>query len=553
MAEQLEVDLIVKAISEGFSKVSEEMGGIKDSSEGAGEGVKKSGEEADKSSTSFHELESKLNLASRAYNQVASAIIGTLNEVAAYTEGIDTVSRTLGVSAEEASRLSNMFDDLRINQQEMTVGFRNAIDQGINPSIASLKNLSEQYLAITDPVERAQFAMDTFGARSGLAFQKILELGPETIDTMAGANEALVVDDAAVQSMKDYQASVNSLKDAAMGLKMVFVEAIGPGTTAFIQGSTALLNAIGAKLDASTALADAEKAGIITGEQYNEILWDLQRGAIGAGGVMAILTDATINYTNAEETRYTATYQSNQATQDAIDVTAEYADVQLDAVSGTEESGEALEEWAFQQEAARSSAELATQAAEEQAKAMQEDAKAAADAKKAHEDLTMSIIGTGSMSSPIASYIEDLKYLSAGGGAIAVQVEAVMQALTAHAITPDQAQAMLGELYVAAQAIEVEIGVTTEAEAVENIGETLGITDAQAALDGVQSQLDTITSTYFTEQFVMDLGIEMTPDAANTLAILNSFAENSTITVEVVVTGDSVTQITNSTGGTNYD
>src|SRR3990167_9265558 len=112
MAEQLEVDLIVKAISEGFSKVSEEMGGIKDSSEGAGEGVKKSGEEADKSSTSFHELESKLNLASRAYNQVASAIIGTLNEVAAYTEGIDTVSRTLGVSAEEASRLSNMFDDL---------------------------------------------------------------------------------------------------------------------------------------------------------------------------------------------------------------------------------------------------------------------------------------------------------------------------------------------------------------------------------------------------------------------------------------------------------
>ena len=51
----------------------------------------------------------------------------------------------------------------------------------------------------------------------------------------------------------------------------------------------------------------------------------------------------------------------------------------------------------------------------------------------------------------------------------------------------------------------------------------------------------------------MNLGIEMTPEAQTQLAMLHELSQTGTINVEVVITGDSVTQVTNSTGGTNYD
>jgi len=578
MAEQLEVDLIVKAIAEGFAQVAAQFASIGDAVESAGEDIEKANDEISdsydeirefvkrhneeagktpdvnkKSSNSFHELESKLNLASRAFNLVMGAISGVLNEVAALAETVDNLSRSWGVSAEEASRVYQMTDDLRISQAELEVGMRNLIDGGVQPTIENIKNLSSQYLAMEDPVQRAQFAMELFGARGGQVFQKLLELGPGVIDTMSEANEALVVDESAIQSMKDYQAAVDSLQDSLLAFKMIIAGELAPGATRLAEGTGALVNAIGNVHNAQDAWNAAADAGLVTQERARAVVLALSSGSTGYGTAMAELVDVVQQYNYAEEGRYTVQYNSTGATNDATEATQENADVLRDSISGTEESGEALEEWAFQQEAGRRAAELSAEATADHVAELREQAAAAEAARQANEQLADELIGAGSMASPIAAYIEDLKFLAAGGGEIMLQFEAIKEAFKKGTISLPEAQEMLSNLYVAAEAVEVEIGVTTEAEAVENIGETLGVADAQGALDAVQSQLDTITSTYFTEQFVMDLGIEMTPDAQTQLAILHELAQTGTINVNVVVTGDSVTQVNNSNGGTNYD
>ena len=553
MAEQIAVEMIVEAIAQGFAQVTAEMSDVGTSAETTGEQLEESGEKAAESGENFHELESQLNLVKRAAGAVVDTIIKTLDEVAALAETVDNLSRSWGVSAEEASRVYQMANDLRISQGELEIGMRNLIDNGIQPSIASLKDLSNQYLAIEDPVARGQFAMEMFGQRGGQVFQKLLELGPGVIDTMSEANEALVVDEAAIQSMKEYHAAVDTLQDAILAFKMTLVEELSPGVTRFAEGTGALIGAIATVKNAQQAWNAAADAGIVTQEKAHGMTLALSSGHVGAGEAMAQLLDITQQYNYAEEQRYTVQYNSTGATNDATEATQENADVLRDAMSGTEESGDALEGWAFQQEAARRAAELSAAATADHVKELREQAAAADAARQANENLAAQLIGAGSMASPIAAYIEDLKFLQAGGGEIMLQFEAVKQALLAGTISLPEAQEMLSNLYVAAEAVEVEIGVTTEAEAVENIGETLGITDAQAALDGVQSQLDTITSTYFTEQFVMNLGIEMTPEAQTQLAMLHELSQTGTINVEVVITGDSVTQVTNSTGGTDYD
>lgn len=257
--------------------------------------------EGDKASGSARELESKLNLAKQAFDAIAGAIMGAVEETINYSNSVQDAARMLGVSVEEASALINIADDVRVSVGELTVAFRNAAKDGMTPNIETLIQLSAEYNAIQDPAERLNFVMDAFGPR-GAAMARILELDAEQIRAMASEADAagLILDEAMVAKSEDARMALDALGDASLGLKVAFTDLIGTGFSGFIEGAAGLIRAATGVLTAENRLQEAYEQGIITEQE----LIDIRREAGGAGVSLAdaeaLLAEA-VGRTNAEE------------------------------------------------------------------------------------------------------------------------------------------------------------------------------------------------------------------------------------------------------------
>jgi len=104
--------------------------------------------------------------ASGAVMALGKFLADSVNETVAYATEIDNMSRLLGISTEDTSRLVQASDDLFISQEKLQAALQAATRQGIDVSIEGLNRLSEQYLALPPGVERSEFVLKTFG-RSG--------------------------------------------------------------------------------------------------------------------------------------------------------------------------------------------------------------------------------------------------------------------------------------------------------------------------------------------------------------------------------------------------
>ena len=155
---------------------------------------------------------------------VGKAAIGAANDAMELGLAVSDMSDKLGTSAEESSRLIAMADDLRIPTTSLATAFRTLMQNGIQPTTENLIRLGEQYRAIVDPVKRAEFAMETFGARSGLEMTRLLQTSREELTAMGNEHERLnlIMGQDGVQSAKAYNASLDNLGDAWQGLKIAF-------------------------------------------------------------------------------------------------------------------------------------------------------------------------------------------------------------------------------------------------------------------------------------------------------------------------------------------
>jgi hypothetical protein len=158
-----------------------------------------------------------VTLAYKGFDYLKTAVTDTV----AYAEEVRDLSRALGINAEESSKLIQIADDLKIDQKQLQVAFRYALNKGVDPSIEGLKALQAEYQAIQDPIERAQFAMEKFGTRGGLEMQKVLELSSEALDEMAQSaiDAGLVLSDESVKAAREYEIAVDNLSDKVEGLK----------------------------------------------------------------------------------------------------------------------------------------------------------------------------------------------------------------------------------------------------------------------------------------------------------------------------------------------
>lgn len=131
-----------------------------------------------------------------------------------YADEVRNVSRTLGASAEESSRLIQVADDVGISYEQLAQSMKMAQKDGVDPSIQGLAKLADEYTKLKPGIERTQFLLDKFG-KSGAEMGKLLEKGSAAIlDMNAGISDNLVLTQEALDNAREYQISVDNLSDA---------------------------------------------------------------------------------------------------------------------------------------------------------------------------------------------------------------------------------------------------------------------------------------------------------------------------------------------------
>lgn len=263
------------------------------------------------------------------------------------------MSRSLGASADETSRLIQVSDDVRVSYETLQIAMKEAQKNGIDPSIDGLARLSDQYLALAPGVERTQFLLDKFG-KSGLEMGKLMEKGGEGIRSASKAvSENLIMTEEGIQKTDDYQMKLDDLSDSWDGLSMaVGGVALEPVTNALENINSILVQGSKVFQDAGKAIEDfTEKnktAGkVLTGlwgflKDMNPILHLFDDNSQDA-------TQSTDEFSGVLETNASALYDNKEAIKNAEGALNDYKDMLKEVSAANQEAESFLQSYADSQ------------------------------------------------------------------------------------------------------------------------------------------------------------------------------------------------------------
>jgi hypothetical protein len=383
------------------------------------------------------------------FSFVKDMVQGTID----YGLEVDALAKVTQTSYEETSKLIQVADDARIGQDQLKVALREMVDNGIQPTIENMARLSDEYLAIQDPVKRADFLMEKFGKRAGIELGRMMEMGGDGIKAAADEAERLnlVLGKDGVKAAKDYYDQMDNLNDQWEGFKMGMGGSVLPGITEFLAG----INEVAAAI---------EEDGIIVGF----LKWQQKQKEFGEE-LRALGLDLFSFNDILEDGIALGEIKAGMYDQD-ISKTRELAGATEDVAEANKEAQQTTKDWL--------------------------------------EELDTGIDNT------IANWLEQLNFMQAGGGEIQAAGAAVKQALLEGRITDAEAEYYWNELFVAAQNLQVELGNITADEAAKNIRDTLNVSlqDAKKLIDEVRRKGQfNITSTINVKVKYSDPGWSVSP------------------------------------------
>ncbi len=174
----------------------------------------------------------------RGLNQLAAGIENMASEIIdlgqTYAQQVEDMARLSGASVEDASRIIQISDDMRLSYDQVSTALkmyaRQAAESGeaSDMSIETLARLSDQYLSLAPGVERANFLLENFG-RSGADMGKLMEQGGAGIREMAAAvDESLVMTQEGIDAAEEYRLAMDDWNDAIMGVKITLFNELRP-------------------------------------------------------------------------------------------------------------------------------------------------------------------------------------------------------------------------------------------------------------------------------------------------------------------------------------
>lgn len=208
------VDVLIRGKYEAGKAFASLDTALKHANEGAGKTLGTFG----KWTEGFADVKAGFDIISGAAMQLGQAAAesyqAVVTETVNYAKEVRDLSRTIGATAEESSKLIQAADDMGVGYSTLTAAMEGAIRKGVEPSIDGIAQLADQYNSIQNPIEKTKFLMDTFG-RAGADLGPLMEIGATGIrDLGTAAEEAgLVMDEKAVQAARNYEIALDNLTD----------------------------------------------------------------------------------------------------------------------------------------------------------------------------------------------------------------------------------------------------------------------------------------------------------------------------------------------------
>lgn len=143
----------------------------------------------------------------------------TAGEAVRYAEQLEKVKRLTGLTADEASRLVQVSDDLFISEQALNSALTIA-GKKYDVSIDGLARMSDEYNALSNTVDKNAYAQQRFGKNYAEVI-KLLEVGGDKIKQMAAEQpEGLIFDEADLAAARQYKQQIDEIADSWTALKM---------------------------------------------------------------------------------------------------------------------------------------------------------------------------------------------------------------------------------------------------------------------------------------------------------------------------------------------
>lgn len=267
---ELEGDVLAAQVA--LDKEAQSAQALADDLNGVADETDQTSEANDKAGVSFTELNSAMAIGRQALQLGKQAYDAIIQTTLDYADQVRGLSRTIGASAEESSKLIQAADDVFVSFDSLSNGMEAAIRKGFKPTIAGLGEISDKYLSIQDPIERTKFLMDTFG-RSGADLAPLMEKGAAGIAKMGQAAEdaGQVLSGADLEATLVNKEAVDALHDSIQGLTIALARDGIPALTNFA-------NAEAGAIQTHNLLNQAVKAGILTNKEAYNLQIQLQYG-----------------------------------------------------------------------------------------------------------------------------------------------------------------------------------------------------------------------------------------------------------------------------------
>lgn len=437
---------------------------------------------------------------------LAKGVQQAIKDYTSYADKVRELNRINGESSESNSRLIQLTDDLGLSIEELNTATTMAARNGIALSTDKLADMSAEFLALETPAERDAYALENFG-RSGLSMIKVLEAGPDKIREMSGAvADNLVLTDAQVKKARELEIAEDNLGDTWAGMKMTLAGELVPALVTFLQKMQEGID-IGLKLknwnnDLTSVFQDHEKEVRSTARGWMEYAAEMTDAGIRSG---------KINENNRKMILYmakqTGTLDELTANYKANGIAIEFATVQeFNLERATNNATGAVEDNSAAVDDMRITYVAATGSTLNMNGALNEAAQKFKDAGGAAALFKMDLVGLDDIDpqfgNKIKSALDKLQFELAGGLPLQKVTDDIIAAFNAGKITPEQAQEMLNEAFVAEEQLQVKMGNITADEAAKNVSETLGVSlqEAYNKVMNIKGGLDS-----FPRQMAIDL------------------------------------------------
>ena len=256
-----------------------------------------------------------LTIASAGIGMMAKFVRDSIGETVEYNKQIRELTQTLGLSADETSRVVQVADDWGISIEEVRAALGIMNKNGLTPSIENLAALADEYVNTTDKSEFAEHAAKLLGRQYETLIPLFAEGGDSLREQAAAIDDSLIATEASIQAARDYELAMDGMGDAVDGLKYRIGNELIPVLTQATETIMLLVNWESAVND---MLEEQDTRISQTTGTYHDYLVERTAGLVIAGRMEQSEADVILRVSQDEDAVRAATAAYGQLSRERI-------------------------------------------------------------------------------------------------------------------------------------------------------------------------------------------------------------------------------------------